>query len=32
MITASRYTSIKDRMSASRLFQVLGVTMQISIR
>src|SRR5260370_38338262 len=32
MITASRYTSMKDRMSASRLFQVLGGTTQISTR
>ena len=32
MITASRYTSMKDRRSASRLAQVLGVTTQISTR
>ena len=32
MITASRYTSMKERRSASRLFQVLGVTTQISTR
>lgn len=32
MITASSYTSMKDRRSASRLPQVPGVTMQISTR
>jgi len=32
MITAIRYTSMNERMSASRLFQVLGVTTQISTR
>jgi hypothetical protein len=31
MIAASRYTSTKDRRSASRLYQVLGETTQISI-
>jgi hypothetical protein len=32
MTTASRYTSMKDRRSASRLPHVLGVTTQISTR
>jgi hypothetical protein len=31
MIAASMYTSMKDRRSASRLYQVLGETTQISI-
>ena len=32
MITASSYTSMNERMSASRPFQVLGVSTQISTR